>query len=75
MDGCTSCALLARRDAGEAPVRDRIVRTPGWDVVHADGTALECWVVLVLRRHADALAELTDAEAAALRRRLAPEGG
>src|SRR5262245_17256756 len=66
MDSCTSCALTARRDAGEAPGWDEIVRTPGWDVVHADHTGLEGWMVLTLRRHAPALADLTGAEAAEL---------
>ena len=53
--------LVARRDAGEAPLWDVIVRTPGWDVVHAFGTAIEGWVVLVVRRHIIAVADLTNA--------------
>lgn len=55
--------LVARRDAGEAPLWDVIVRTPGWDVVHAFGTAIEGWVVLVVRRHIIAVADLTNEEA------------
>lgn len=60
---CRTCELVRRRDDGEAPLWDRIVRTPSWDVVHCDGTSLEGWIVLALRRHAPALGDLTDAEA------------
>lgn len=63
---CHTCELVARRDAGEAPAWDRIVRTPHWDVVHAFGTRLPGWLVLVLRRHAAAVAELTGEESAEL---------
>ncbi len=63
---CTTCELVRRRDAGEAPSWDRIHRTSQWDVVHAFGTAVEGWLVLVVRRHTTAIAELTDKEAAEL---------
>ena len=63
MDGCRTCELLARRDAGEAPLWDCIVRTPSWDVVHCNATSLTGWVVLCARRHIAALADLTDNEA------------
>jgi len=63
---CLTCELGARRDAGDAPLWDAIVRTPSWDVVHGNETSLEGWLVLVLRRHVTALADLTDAEAAEL---------
>ena len=43
-----------------------IHRSPYWDVVHAFGTGVEGWLVLVLRRHATSLAELTDSEAGEL---------
>jgi len=52
------------RDAGQAPPRDNVIRTAHWDVVHAFGTAIEGWLVLVLRRHAGATSELDEAEAA-----------
>ena len=45
---------------------DRILRTDQWDVVHAFGTSLEGWLVLVVRRHITAVADLTEAEAAEL---------
>jgi diadenosine tetraphosphate (Ap4A) HIT family hydrolase len=57
---------VARRDAGHAPPWDRILRTDHWDVVHAFGTALEGWSVLVVRRHITSVADLTDEEAAEL---------
>lgn len=66
VEGCRTCTLLDRRDAGQAPDWDCIVRTPSWDVVHCDGTSLLGWIVLVVRRHVAVLADLTDAEAAAL---------
>jgi diadenosine tetraphosphate (Ap4A) HIT family hydrolase len=66
MTSCTTCALVHRRDAGEAPPWDQIRRTPYWDVVHAYGTAVEGWLVLVVRRHVTAMADLTDDEAAEL---------
>jgi len=61
-----TCALVARRDAGEAPSWDRILRTEHWDVVHAFGTSLEGWLVLVVRRHLTAVADLSDEEAVEL---------
>lgn len=66
MSGCRTCELIKRRDDGAAPPWDRIVRTPGWDVVHAFGTSVEGWIVLVVRRHITAVADMTDDEAAEL---------
>ena len=66
MTACTTCELLARRDAGDAPAWDAIVRTDNWDLVHAFDSALEGWLVLVARRHIAAVADLTDDEAAEL---------
>jgi diadenosine tetraphosphate (Ap4A) HIT family hydrolase len=66
MADCRSCQLLTRRDAGEAPLWDCIVRTPQWDVVHCDNTSLKGWIVLVARRHVATVSELTDAEASTL---------
>jgi diadenosine tetraphosphate (Ap4A) HIT family hydrolase len=64
--GCTTCDLLARRDRDEAPLWDSILRTPEWDVVHAFGTRVEGWLVVVVRRHVEAMAALTDGEALTL---------
>ena len=66
MSACRTCELLERRDTGEAPLWDCIVRTPGWDVVHCDDSAIEGWMVLVVRRHITSVADLTEAEAAEL---------
>ena len=63
MSECVTCALVARRDRGEAPPWDRILRTDHWDVVHAFGTSLEGWLVLVVRRHITAVSALSEAEA------------
>jgi diadenosine tetraphosphate (Ap4A) HIT family hydrolase len=66
MKTCKTCELVARRDAGNAPLWDCIHRTQFWDVVHSYNTALPGWLVLVLRRHIEAIDELTDEEAAEL---------
>ena len=66
VSACRTCELLARRDDGAAPLWDCIQRTERWDVVHATGTSIEGWIVLVVRRHITAVAEMTDAEAAEL---------
>ena len=66
MSNCKTCELTQRRDREEAPLWDSILRTPGWDVVHSYNTALEGWLVLVVRRHITALAELTVDEAGEL---------
>lgn len=66
MPDCVTCHLVARRDAGEAPPWDTIRRTDLWDVVHAFGTAVEGWLVLVVRTHRTAVADLSDDEAAEL---------
>jgi diadenosine tetraphosphate (Ap4A) HIT family hydrolase len=63
---CLTCALIARRDAGDAPLWDNILRTDSWDLVHSYNTSLPGWLVLVARRHITAIDELTDEEAAEL---------
>lgn len=63
---CKTCERMRRRDAGESPPWDAIHRGRGWDVVHAYGTAVEGWTVLVVRRHITAVADLTDEEASEL---------
>lgn len=63
---CLTCALIARRDAGQAHLWDNIHRTEHWDLVHSYNTSLPGWLVLVARRHVAAIDELTDEEAAEL---------
>ena len=65
---CRTCEMVARRDAGDAPPWDCILRTPEWDVVHAYDTSHEGWLVIVLRRHVHSMSELTDREATELGR-------
>jgi diadenosine tetraphosphate (Ap4A) HIT family hydrolase len=61
---CYSCIQEA---AGrEAAPWERIAADEHWRVAHAFDTAVPGWLVLIPRRHVRALAELTDAEAAAL---------
>ena len=66
MSECEACRLVARRDHGEAPAWDNILRTERWDLVHAYGSTLEGWLVLVTRRHVSVVADLSDDEAAEL---------
>jgi len=66
MSECDTCVLLARRDAGEAPLWDAILRTEHWDVVHNLRTSVEGWLVLVVRRHITAVGDLGEAEAGEL---------
>jgi diadenosine tetraphosphate (Ap4A) HIT family hydrolase len=63
MKPCKTCELITRRDAGTAPLWDCIHRARFWDVVHSYNTALPGWLVLVVRRHIEAIDELTDDEA------------
>ena len=63
MKSCKTCELIARRNAGDAPLWDSIYRTLYWDVAHSYDTALPGWLVLVARRHITAVDELTDTEA------------
>ncbi len=60
---CQTCDWVNRRDRGEAALWDSLFRTAFWDVVHGQGTSLPGWIVLVLRRHAKAVADLTREEA------------
>jgi hypothetical protein len=66
MEGCRTCDLPARRDAGDAPLWDAIVRTAHWDVVHCDSTSLKGWIFMVARRQVAAVADLDDEEATSL---------
>lgn len=63
---CESCELIRRRDRGEAPPWDRILRTSNFDVVHGNSTSLLGWIVIVAKRHLAAIDELNDAEAGEL---------
>jgi len=64
VDGCYSCTREAALD--DLPPRERIALDDHWRVAHAIGVALPGWLVLLPRRHVTAIADLTDAEAAAL---------
>jgi len=66
MEQCMACQLVAQRDAGAAPPWDCIQRTEFWDIVHSCNTALPGWLVIVARRHIEALYELTTPEAVEL---------
>lgn len=59
---CRTCEWVARRDRGEAPRWDQILRTKHWDVVHCWPTRHEGWLVLATRIHRSSIAELNDGE-------------
>jgi diadenosine tetraphosphate (Ap4A) HIT family hydrolase len=63
LDGCVPCARAA---AAGPPPSEAIAERGGWRVVHAFGTSLPGWLVVLPRRHLLALDELDDDEAAAL---------
>lgn len=66
MGACLTCELVRRRDEGHTPLWDSIYRTDHWDLVHSYNTSLPGWLVLIARRHLEAIDELTDEEAAEL---------
>ncbi len=61
---CLACANNDR--FGQLPPRERIGADPHWRVAHAFDSTLPGWLVIIPRRHVTTIAELTDAEAAAL---------
>ena len=63
---CLTCERMSLRDHDAAPPWDNIYRTPHWDLVHAYNSSLPGWLVLVARRHVEAIDELTEEEAAEL---------
>lgn len=63
---CRTCEWVERRDRGEAPAWDHIVRTAHWDVVHCWPTEHEGWLVIVCREHRDSIADLSVDEASEL---------
>jgi diadenosine tetraphosphate (Ap4A) HIT family hydrolase len=62
--GCLVCEHNGRMDT--LPPRENVAFDEHWRVAHAFGTGTPGWLVLMPRRHVTAVAELTDAEAAAL---------
>ncbi|MEU4215531.1 HIT family protein [Actinoplanes sp. NPDC026623] len=61
---CLVCSNNDRFD--ELPPRERVAADPHWRVAHAFDSTLPGWLVLVPRRHVTSIADLSDAEAAAL---------
>jgi diadenosine tetraphosphate (Ap4A) HIT family hydrolase len=66
MTDCESCRLIRSRDAETAHLWDSIYRTEFFDIAHAFNSSLPGWIVVVLRRHAGAIDELTVDEASEL---------
>ena len=66
MSTCKSCQLIRQRDRGAAPPWDSIYRSERWDVAHAYNTSYLGWLVLIARRHIEALDEMSPAEATEL---------
>ncbi len=63
MRQCHSCERIIERDNGNAPPWDSIYRGDHWDLAHAYNTSWQGWLVLILRRHAEAIADLRPDEA------------
>jgi diadenosine tetraphosphate (Ap4A) HIT family hydrolase len=62
-----SCYTCEQESLGDRlPARELVAADQHWRVAHATGSSLPGWLVLVPRRHVTSLADLTDAEAAAL---------
>lgn len=61
---CYPCAHEAEFD--KLPARELIAHDDNWRVVHAFGTGLLGWLVLLPRRHVVELTDLTDSESATL---------
>ena len=66
MPACHSCERIIDRDQGNAPPWDNIYRSEHWDVAHAYNSSWLGWTVLVLRRHVEAISDLSADEAADL---------
>lgn len=64
MTDCCTRELIAQRGRGAAPLWDSIHTIEHWDVVHCYNTALPEWLMVILRRHVEAIDELNDGEAA-----------
>lgn len=60
---CITCDLIAQRDDSTAPLWDCIYRTQFWDIAHCNAATIPGWLVLVARRHIEAIDELTHEEA------------
>jgi diadenosine tetraphosphate (Ap4A) HIT family hydrolase len=60
---CLPCTNNARSDL---PIRERIFDDGLWRVAHSFNSALIGWLVIILRRHATSLGDLTTAEGVAL---------
>lgn len=58
--------MTEARSGPDAPLWDNIARTDHWDLVHSYNASIEGWLVLITRNHRDAIADLTDHEAAEL---------
>jgi diadenosine tetraphosphate (Ap4A) HIT family hydrolase len=61
------CLVCRNNDQFDVlPARERVAADLHWRVAHAFDTALPGWLVLVPRRHAASIADLSDTEAATL---------
>jgi diadenosine tetraphosphate (Ap4A) HIT family hydrolase len=63
---CQTCVLSENRKSPEVPLWDSIYPARHFDVAHAYNSTLPGWIVLVLKRHAAAIDELTEEESVEL---------
>lgn len=62
------CLPCENNSRGDLPARERVYDDGLWRVAHAFNSALLGWLVIVLRRHATSLGDLTGAEGESLGR-------
>jgi diadenosine tetraphosphate (Ap4A) HIT family hydrolase len=62
MTDCYACRQNAKTPGG-LPPRERVFDDGNWRVVHAFGSAIPGWLVVVCRRHVTSMSRLTPPEA------------
>jgi diadenosine tetraphosphate (Ap4A) HIT family hydrolase len=65
MTDCYACRQN-RKTPSELPPRELVFDDGNWRVVHAFGSAIPGWLVVVCRRHITSMSQLTSEEAAIL---------
>lgn len=65
MDDCYACRQNGTPSEG-LPPRELVFDDGNWRVVHAFGSAIPGWLVVVCRRHLTSMSQLTSQEAAVL---------
>lgn len=59
MSECQTCVLVENRRRQDVPIWDSIFPSRYFDVAHAFSTSLPGWIVIVCKRHVEAIDELS----------------